>query len=361
MTARDGFLRRLLAALAARPSTTTASTPLPASTRLAAALAARPVAQPNRPAGALAGNSVPSPAGTTTRPGIDDGGRLKLTEQVKLVVAAMLDTTADQLLVDSDGDIGIRSGSAMIFVRAHEDPPPLVDVFSPLIIGVTPTESLYRRLSDLTNSIPIGRIYCTGDTVWASVPVFGDNFQESHLELAIRAMNALADELDDQLRRDFGGTRFFEDDTEGLAAVPDPTNYLRDLARAGAGPARTVLVDLLADRGRKDELQARAKAGDWHAATRLAALLKDQGDAVEAERLWRMAADRGDHAARAELATLLVTQGRIDEVIQLLGEAVDQGDWSSVGLLVQMLAARGRATEALSLLHGHADREHGGQ
>lgn len=357
MTSRDGFLRRLIAALAARPSTTTASAPLPARTRLAAALAARPVVRAGRTD--LPPTAVGTPAeGPRPRPHlVDQGGRLKLTEQVKLVVAAMLDTTPDQLRVDSDGDVGIRSGSAMIFIRAHEDPPPLVEVFSPLITRVTPTESLYRRLSDLTNRIPIGRVYCTGDTVWASVPLFGENFQAAHLRLAIHAMIGLADELDDQLRQEFGGIRFFEDDAEGLAPVPDPTNYLRDLARSGAGPARTVLVDLLADRGRKDELLARVKAGDWHAATRLGALLNDQGDADGAERLWRLAADRGEWTARAELATLLVAQDRVDEAITLLDEAVDLGDWSSVGLLVQLLAARGRAVEALGLLHAHGERD----
>lgn len=360
MSRRDSFLRRLAAALAARPATTTASAPLPARTRLASALAARPITGTDPTDGVLAAGSIPPGTPVVPISQIDgESGRLKLTEQVKIVVAAMLDTTADQLRVDSDGDIGIRSGSAMIFIRAHEEPPPLVDVFSPLIIGVTPTESLYRRLSDLTNSLPIGRIYCTGDTVWASVPVFGQDFQPAHLELAIHTMNTLADELDDELWQEFGGTRFFEDGPERLTAVPDPTNYLRDLAKSGAMPARTVLVDLLADRGRRDELQARAKAGDWHAATRLAALLKDQGEDAEAERLWRLAADRGEPAARAELATLLVAQNRVDEVIQLLGKAVDQGDWSSVGQLVPLLAARGRAAEALRLLHAHADRDNG--
>lgn len=361
MTSRDGFLRRLIAALAARPSTTTASAPLPARTRLAAALAARPVTRAGDPVVALAGDGIPARTATARDSGAGHAGPPKLTEQVARVVAVMVGTEPDQLLIDADGDFGIRSGSAMIFVRAHEDLPPLVEVFSPLIIGVTPTESLYRRLSELTNSVPIGRIYCTGDTVWASVPVFGENFQEAHLKLAINTMNDLADEWDDQLREEFGGTRFFEDDAEGLAAVPDPTNYLRALARAGAGPARTVLVDLLADRGRKDELQARVKAGDWHAATRLAALLKDQGDTEGAERLWRLAADRGERAARAELGTLLVTQGRVDEAIKLLDEAVGLGDWSSVGLLVRLLAARGRAVEALRLLNAHADRPDDGR
>src|SRR5206468_6390539 len=55
-----------------------------------------------------------------------------LGEKVRTVVAALLKTEADQLEVDNDGDIGIRAGSAMVFVRVNDNPP-LVDVYSPAL------------------------------------------------------------------------------------------------------------------------------------------------------------------------------------------------------------------------------------
>ncbi|HEY8533379.1 MAG TPA: hypothetical protein VIL44_05830 [Micromonospora sp.] len=134
-----------------------------------------------------------------------------LDERVRAVVAAMMQSTPDQLHVDADGDIGIRAGSAMVFVRVRDNPP-LVDVFSPVLTEVRPTEQLYARLSELTNRMPIGRLYCANDTVWASVPVFGRSFQPVHLVLAIQVMTGLADELDDRLHGEFGGRRFFGDD-----------------------------------------------------------------------------------------------------------------------------------------------------
>lgn len=136
------------------------------------------------------------------------GDGIGLPEKVQTVVAAMLKTSADQLQLDSDGDINIRAGSAMVFVRVRDNPP-LVDVFSPVLTEVEPTEQLYVKLSELTNRMPIGRLYCTDDTVWASVPVFGRNFQPSHLMLAVQVMTGLADELDDRLHGEFGGRRFF--------------------------------------------------------------------------------------------------------------------------------------------------------
>jgi hypothetical protein len=133
---------------------------------------------------------------------------IPLAERVRTVVATMSKTTVDQLQEDADGDIGIRAGSAMVFVRVRDNPP-LVDVFSPILTEVEPTEQLYVKLSELTNRMPIGRLYCAQDTVWASIPVFGRNFQAAHLMLAVQVMTGLADELDDRLHGEFGGKRFF--------------------------------------------------------------------------------------------------------------------------------------------------------
>ncbi|HKS98657.1 MAG TPA: hypothetical protein VJT31_03925 [Rugosimonospora sp.] len=139
---------------------------------------------------------------------VGDDPDLPLADRVQAVVASLLKTTPDALHMDGDGDIGIRSGSAMVFVRVRDNPP-LVDVFSPVLTDIEPTEQLYVKLSELTNRMPIGRLYCTNDTVWASVPVFGRDFQSTHLMLAVQVMTGLADELDDRLHGEFGGKRFF--------------------------------------------------------------------------------------------------------------------------------------------------------
>jgi hypothetical protein len=148
-----------------------------------------------------------------------------LDERVRTVVATMSKTTIDQLQVDTDGDIGIRAGSAMVFVRVRDNPP-LVDVFSPILTEVEPTEQLYVKLSELTNRMPIGRLYCAQDTVWASIPVFGRNFQPTHLMLAVQVMTGLADELDDRLHGEFGGKRFFgEGDKPATPKVEDDEGH----------------------------------------------------------------------------------------------------------------------------------------
>jgi hypothetical protein len=133
-----------------------------------------------------------------------------LEERVKAVVAELMKTVPAELPVDDEGEISIRSGSAMVFVKVLADPP-MVDVYSPILTKVRATERLYERLSVLTRSMPVGRLYLADDTVWASLAVFGRDFQASHLSLAIRVMTGLADQLDDKLQGDFGGHVFFGD------------------------------------------------------------------------------------------------------------------------------------------------------
>jgi hypothetical protein len=159
---------------------------------------------------ARAVTTMPVPAPAAPGP-VDLPDASALRDQVREVIAAMQQTTPEQLSADADGDIGIRAGSAMVFVKVRENPP-LVDVFSPVLTGIKPSEKLYGRLSELTNRMPIGRLYCANETVWASVPVFGRNFQPAHLTLAVQVMTGLADELDDRLHGEFGGRRFFGED-----------------------------------------------------------------------------------------------------------------------------------------------------
>jgi hypothetical protein len=152
--------------------------------------------------------TLPADVDEARLPSAGDLSVLTLPEKVFTVLAALLRTTPENLPVDKDGDVGIRSGSAMVFVRVRESPP-LIDVFSPVVTDVAPTLALLTRLSELTTRLSIGRLYHANNAVWASVPVFGRDFQATHLMLAVQVMTGLADELDDRLHTEFGGKRFF--------------------------------------------------------------------------------------------------------------------------------------------------------
>ena len=132
-----------------------------------------------------------------------------MPDKVGAVIAAMLKTTPESLPVDNDGDIGIRSGSAMVFVRVRDNPP-LVDVFSPVLTGVNANEQLYVEAvradpPDADRPALLHRRRRCGPRCRCSAATS----RPTHLMLAVQVMTGLADELDDSLHGEFGGKRFF--------------------------------------------------------------------------------------------------------------------------------------------------------
>jgi hypothetical protein len=60
------------------------------------------------------------------------------------------------------------------------------------------------------------------------VPVFGRDFQPTHLMVAVQVMTGLADELDDRLHGEFGGKRFFvETDRPAVEPAEDDNGETR--------------------------------------------------------------------------------------------------------------------------------------
>lgn len=161
-------------------------------------------------------------AGGDTVSLVTSSGSGALADMVTTVVAALQQTTPAHLAIDDAGEISVRAGSAMVFIKPTERPAPIVDVYSPLLTEVAPNERVYRELSELTRRLPIGRLYYADNTIWASVPVYGRDFQPRHLMLAVESMTRLADELDDRLQRKFGGRRFF-DAAKTVIDNPDDT------------------------------------------------------------------------------------------------------------------------------------------
>jgi hypothetical protein len=122
---------------------------------------------------------------------------------------------------------------------------------------------------------------------------------------------------------------------------------------AGHGHAAKRLVELLADSGHIEELQARANAGDRYATVQLARWLEQHGRIDHAtEVLWAAADDRGDDAA-IRLTDLLMRHGRITE----LRTRSDNGDLYATEQLSDWLAKHGRTAEAIELLRQANDED----
>ena len=131
----------------------------------------------------------------------------------------------EQLQVDADGDIPIRQGSSVSFARLLDGPTgPVFRVFSPLLSGITKSTELLERLNDLNAGAPYVRFFWAADHVFCAIDLKADTLEPEEITNAIGAVAWHADNIDDLLKKDFGGTRMVEDETPPKPA--SDTTYL---------------------------------------------------------------------------------------------------------------------------------------
>jgi len=138
-----------------------------------------------------------------------DGHTTPLRDEVRDFLAAL--TGIVDLSFDSDGDIPLRHGSAMIFVRVHEQPP-MIELFSPVLREVTHEAGLVDALNELNSRTRFVSFSAIGGGVVASHELFAQPFVPDHLGHALAVLSRTADEADDELQARFGGEVFFADD-----------------------------------------------------------------------------------------------------------------------------------------------------
>ena len=116
----------------------------------------------------------------------------------------------DELHRDADGDIPIRMGSALVFVRTLDGTPPMVQVYSPILGGLDRSPALLDALNEVNARIHLGRVFWTGHAIIVATEVSAVGINADHIAFACLLLGSLADRLDDELRQRFGGTMAFE-------------------------------------------------------------------------------------------------------------------------------------------------------
>jgi len=144
-------------------------------------------------------------------PGGDLGAR------VRAVLKAFLEV--DELVVDDDGDIPIRHGSAAVYVRVIDEPPTIM-LFSPLVFGIEAGEAVLEEVNRLNNVTQFAHLCLAADAIVLSTELFGEPFVPDHLIDAYVVVSQLADELDDHLQEQFGGKVFFGEDKPATPPKP---------------------------------------------------------------------------------------------------------------------------------------------
>lgn len=139
----------------------------------------------------------------------------------------------EKVEVDPDGDIPIRAGSAVCYVRLFDGGNgPVLRVFSPVLVDVQKSEALLERLNELNQTSHYVRFFWQTEQVFCSTDLAAENVFPDQIENSVLAVSWHADKFDDELKAQFGGRRMIEDEEapkpegQGAKGSKDGTGYL---------------------------------------------------------------------------------------------------------------------------------------
>lgn len=145
-----------------------------------------------------------APEGSTAADGlIDDHDGvavmpLSRAELDALVAAELTHMFGHEPIRDAEGDIAIRVGSTMVFVRTAPDAREVL-LFSALVHEVEGRSRAVEVLNDLNTESRFGRFNLHRDRVFVTMSLLARPFVPAHLHEGVRVMSQIADGIDDDL------------------------------------------------------------------------------------------------------------------------------------------------------------------
>ena len=126
------------------------------------------------------------------------------------MLAALRERTGNpDLDPDDQGDVPIRYGSALVWVRVDRKVP-AVDVFSYVLSDVEPAAGLLEALNELTRAHRPAAFFVANSRVVATLRVDCGPLYPPRLIEAVRFLGKLVDEVDEDLGSRFGGKTAFD-------------------------------------------------------------------------------------------------------------------------------------------------------
>jgi hypothetical protein len=132
----------------------------------------------------------------------------ELREAVTATLSAVLgsgDGATGEIVFDADGDIPIRWGSVVVYVRVLEDNP-VIRIFSPLVRDVQITDALREAVNELNKNHLFITAFWADDVVLLTADLSGAPFVPQQLLNLLNVVAETADSLDDQLHQRFFGS-----------------------------------------------------------------------------------------------------------------------------------------------------------
>jgi hypothetical protein len=127
-------------------------------------------------------------------------------EQIKqrLLATVQEETGIPDIKYDSDGDIAISRGTAVIFICCLDDPP-TIRFYSPLVTGVEASPKLLARLNELNMREGFMHYFHHQHRILAATDIPGAPFAVNHVVQTMRRFCEIVDGMDGILAMEFGG------------------------------------------------------------------------------------------------------------------------------------------------------------
>lgn len=145
-------------------------------------------------------DAVNSPSGQRSEPPPES----QLGDGQALLAAIRKITGLDDLEFDADGDISLRRGSQLVYVRRPENAH-LVRIWSPLPHSVEESPTLLARLNRLNMGTGSLRFCICGGVIFAEAVVDAAPLLFQHVENSLRRFSDTTDGVDVLLQGEFGG------------------------------------------------------------------------------------------------------------------------------------------------------------
>ena len=114
---------------------------------------------------------------------------------------------------DADGDVAIRVGSTMLFMRTSTDGQEIV-LFAPVVHDVAGRSRATEVLNDLNVEARWVKFQLIKDRVFVTISVLSRPFVPAHLRQAVRILSDVADGIDNELAAKLNGRTTFSDHDE---------------------------------------------------------------------------------------------------------------------------------------------------
>ncbi len=110
------------------------------------------------------------------------------------------------------GRVRVERGSSAVFISAHEwqERFVMIELLSPVLDGVGQSDGLMQKINALNEKLYFGKVYWLTDEVWLAHNLLGDRLDNEELIASVGILAVVADHLDDELKKKFGGRRFKE-------------------------------------------------------------------------------------------------------------------------------------------------------